>query len=115
MKKTLFNLLFLFLLVSVAGFLPGMQMPLPLIGMTPVGLLGLSLVVWAVYDLLLGPVLDGIEEEKDSDGKSQLSYTIKGRKALIVQLVAGLAARLFKADSKAKKAKKSYQKTIKLS
>lgn len=115
MKKTLFNLLFLLLCVALAGYLPGMQAPLPILGMTPVGLLSLALVAWAGYDLILAPMLDGIQEEKDSDGKSQLSYTIKGRKALIVQLVAGLAARLFKADSKAKKSKKSYQKTIKLS
>lgn len=117
MKKTIFNLLFLLLLVSVAGYLPGMQEALPLIGMTPVGVLGLGLVLWAGYDLLLAPMLDGIQEEKGPDGKSVLSYTIKGRKALVVQLVAGLAGRLFKADSKTKKSGKGtgYEKKINLS
>lgn len=116
MMKTIFNLLFLLLCVSLAGYLPGMQEALPLIGMTPVGCLGLGLVLWAGYDLVFAPLLDGIQEEKGPDGKSVLSYTVKGRKALVVQLVAGLAGRLFKAEKAKKSGKKvNYEKKINLS
>jgi hypothetical protein len=61
MMKTVFNVLFLLLLISTAGFLPGMNMALPLIGMTPIGVLSLAIVAWGLYDLLLAPMLDGIE------------------------------------------------------
>ncbi len=115
MMKTVFNVLFLLLLVSTAGFLPGMDMALPLIGMTPIGILSLAIVAWGVYDVLVAPVLDGVKIE-ESNGKQSLSYTIQGRKALVVQLIGSAAARLFKAGKAKKGAKKpTFEKKINLS
>jgi len=116
MVKTVFNVLFMLLLVSLAGFLPGMETALPLIGMSPIGVLSLGLIAWGVYDLFLAPLLDGIKVEEEDGKPVSLSYTIKGKKALVVQLMASGWSRLFKAGKAKKGAKKpKFEKKINLS
>jgi hypothetical protein len=114
--KTILNVAFLLLLVSLAGFLPGMETAIPLIGMSPVGILSLGLIGWGLYDLFLAPVLDGVQVEQEDGKPVSLSYTIQGRKALVVQLIGSAAARLFKAGKAKKGAKKpTFEKKINLS
>jgi hypothetical protein len=115
MMKVLFNVAFLLLLVSTAGFLPGMNQALPLIGMTPVGVLSLGIVGWALYDLLVAPVLDGVKVEEEDGKPVSLSYTIQGKKALVVQLMASGWSRLFKAGKAKSKSKSKFEKKINLS
>jgi hypothetical protein len=114
--KTLLNVAFFLLLLSLAGFLPGMTSPLPIIGVTPMGLATLLCIGWAAYDLFIAPLLDGIKVEDKGEGE-QLSYTIKGRKALMVQLLASGWSRLFSARKAEKKdgEKEEFEKKINLS